>query len=115
MTVRMLRKAQAYLGVSHIHNVLVSLHTLHDVEAVTVQYFGLRIARNHQEDITSDAVLQGFDLMAGIEGGIEISSFYKKQVPQPPKKQKQFKFYEATCFLSLDQHTHLRLLNMKSE
>lgn len=53
-----------YLGVSHIHNVLVSLHTLNDIEAITVQHFGLCIARNHQDDITSDAVLQRLDLMA---------------------------------------------------
>lgn len=57
-------RAPLYLGFSHIHNVLVSLHTLHDIEAITVQHLGLCIARDHQEDITSDAVLQGLDLMA---------------------------------------------------
>lgn len=54
----------AYLGVGHIYDVLVSLRTLYDIEAITVQNLGLRIARNHQDDITSVAVLQGPDLMA---------------------------------------------------
>lgn len=53
-----------YLGFGHIHNVLVSLRTLHDIEAITVQHLGLCIARNHQDDVTSVAVLQGRDLMA---------------------------------------------------
>lgn len=56
--------ALAYLGVSHIHNVLVSLDALHDIEAVTVQHLGLRVAGNYQDDITCDAVLQRLDLMA---------------------------------------------------
>lgn len=57
-------RAALYLGVGHIHDVLVSLYTLHDVEAVAVQHLGLCAARHHQDDITSDAVLQGLDLMA---------------------------------------------------
>ena len=31
----------AYLGVSHIHNILIALHTLHNIEAIAVQHFGL--------------------------------------------------------------------------
>lgn len=54
-----------HLGVGHIHNVLVSLDTLHDVEAVPVQHFGLRVSRSHQDDVAGDAVLQGLDLVAG--------------------------------------------------
>ena len=57
-------RAPLYLGVGHIHNVLVSLYTLHDIEAITVQHFGLCVARNYQDDITSHAVLEGLDLMA---------------------------------------------------
>lgn len=64
-TTEMIKKCiLAYLGVSHIHNILVSLHTLNNIEAITVQHFGLRIARNHQDDVTGDTVLQGLDLMA---------------------------------------------------
>ena len=57
-------RAPLYLGVGHIHNVLVSLYTLHDIEAITVQHFGQCVARNYQDDITSHAVLEGLDLMA---------------------------------------------------
>lgn len=53
-----------HLGVGHIHNVLVSFDALHDVEAVPVQHLGLCISRSHQDDVTSDAVLQGLDLVA---------------------------------------------------
>lgn len=53
-----------YLGVSHVHDVLVSLGTLHNREPVSVQHLGLGIPRDHQDDITSDAVLQGPDLVA---------------------------------------------------
>lgn len=53
-----------HLGVGHIHNVLVSFDTLHDVEAIPVQHLGLCISRSHQDDVTSDAVLQGLDLVA---------------------------------------------------
>lgn len=53
-----------HLGVGHVHNVLVSFDTLHDVEAVPVQHFGLCISRSHQDDVPSDAVLQGLDLVA---------------------------------------------------
>lgn len=56
--------APLYLGVGHIHNVLVSFYALHDIEAISIHHLGLCIPRNHQDDITCDAVLQGLDLMA---------------------------------------------------
>lgn len=56
--------APLHLGVGHIHNVLVSFDALHDVEAVPVQHLGLCVPRSHQDDVTSDAVLQGLDLVA---------------------------------------------------
>lgn len=36
----------------------------YDREPVSVQHLGLGIPRDHQDDITSDAVLQGPDLVA---------------------------------------------------
>lgn len=56
--------AASHLGVGHVHNVLVSLDALHDVEAVAVQHLGLSAARHHQDDVTGDTVLQGLDLVA---------------------------------------------------
>ena len=53
-----------YLGVGHVHNVLISLHTLHDVEAVSVQDLGLGVPRHHQQHVTGDAVLESLDLVA---------------------------------------------------
>lgn len=67
--------AAAHLGVGHIHNVLVSLDTLHHVEAVPVQHFGLSVPGRHQDHVAGDAVLQGLDLVAeGAHGTCSNSS-----------------------------------------
>ena len=57
----------AYLGVDHVHDVLISLGALHHVEAVPVQDLGLSVARDHQQHVAGDAVLQGLDLVAAEE------------------------------------------------
>ena len=57
----------SYLGVDHVHDVLVPLGTLHDVEAVPVQDLGLGVARDNQQHVSCNAVLQGLDLVAAEE------------------------------------------------
>ena len=56
-------QSPAHLGVGHVHDVLVPLHTLHHVEAVPVQDLGLGVSGHHQDHVTRVAVLQGPDLM----------------------------------------------------
>ena len=54
----------AYLGVDHVHDVLISFGALHHVEAIAVKDLGLGVARDHEQHVACDAVLQGLDRVA---------------------------------------------------
>lgn len=52
-----------YLGVCHIHDILVSFYAFHNWETISVKNFCLRVTRDNQNDISCATVLQRFDLV----------------------------------------------------